>query len=123
MGAGLVAGLWLAFAAGYFNSIVPLPIIAKNRPLYPLPPGHALGVIFGYMGPVFAGQLAGPSFARDLVSAAVIVAATAACVVYPTLRARQAWMPGVFAILAIALYGYGNPMFFEWNGRHFLGRC
>ena len=36
----------------------------ENRPLYPLPPGHALGVIFGYMGPVFAGQLAGPSFAR-----------------------------------------------------------
>ena len=121
MGAGVVAGLWLAFAAGYFNSIVPLPIIAKNRPLYPLPPGHALGVIFGYMGPVFAGQLAGPSFARDLVSAAVIVAATAACVVYPPLRARQAWMPGVFAILAIALYGYGNPMFFEWYWPTLLG--
>ena len=121
MGAGVVAGLWLAFAAGYFNSIVPLPIIAKNRPLYPLPPGHALGVIFGYMGPVFAGQLAGPSFARDLVAAAVIVAATAACVVYPPLRARQAWMPGVFAILAIALYGYGNPMFFEWYWPTLLG--
>ena len=121
MGAGVVAGLWLAFAAGYFHSVVPLPIIAKNRPLYPLPPGHALGVIFGYMGPVFAGQLAGPSFARDLVSAAVIVAATAACVVYPPLRARQAWMPGVFAILAIALYGYGNPMFFEWYWPTLLG--
>ena len=48
----------------------------------------------------------------------MIVAATAACVAYPPLRARQAWMPGVFAILAIALNGYGNPMFFEWYWRH-----
>ena len=121
MGAGVVAGLWLAFAAGYFHSVVPLPIIAKNRPLYPLPPGHALGVIFGYLGPMFVGQLAGPSFGRDLVVAAVIVASTAACVIYAPLRARQAWMPGVFAILAIALYGYGNPMFFEWYWPTLLG--
>ena len=121
IGAGVVAGLWLAFAAWYFHSVVPLPIIAKNRPLYPLPPGHALGVIFGYMGPVFVGQLAGPSSARDLVAAIVIVASTAACVVYPPLRTRQAWMPGAFSVLAIATYGYGNPMFFEWYWPTLLG--
>ena len=116
-----VAGAWLAFAAAYYHAVVPLPIIAKNRPLYPLPPGHALRVMFGYMGPALFGQLPAASFGRSLTAAAVIVASTAACVVSSPLRARHAWMPGAFLMLAIALYGYSNPMFFEWYWPPLLG--
>ena len=119
--AGAVAGAWLAFAAAYYHSVVPLPIVAKNRPLYPLPPGHALGVIFGYLGPAIVGQQPTATLGRDLAVAAVLIASTAACVMAPALRARQAWMPGVFALLAIAAYGYGNPMFFEWYWPAILG--
>lgn len=121
LAAGVIAGAWLAFAAAYYHSILPLPIIAKNRPLYPLPPGHALGVIFGYLGPALLGQLPGASFGRDLAVGAAIVVSTAACVISAPLRARQAWMPGAFMMLAVAFYGYGNPMFFEWYWPTLLG--
>ena len=119
--AGIVAGAWLGFAAVYFGSIIPLPIVAKNTPLYPLPPGHALGVIFGYMGPAVVGPWSASSLTRDVIVGVIVLAATAVCIAERSLRARHAWMPGVFAILAVALYWYGNPMFFEWYWPPILG--
>lgn len=119
--AAAVAGAWLTFTAIYYESIVPLSVIAKSRPLYPLEPGHALRTIAGYLGPALFGPLAGPSSGRNLVAALVIVAATAASLLSPRLRAQGAWMPGVVGMLLIALYDYGNPMFFEWYWPAVLG--
>jgi hypothetical protein len=109
-----VAGAWLAFAAAYYHSLVPLPVIAKAQPLYPLDPGYALRIIAGYIGPTLFGPSLGPSPARNLAVAVVLVGSTALCAASPRMRAHGAWMPGLFAILAIALYHHGNPMFFEW---------
>lgn len=112
--AGAVAGAWLAFAGVYFHSVVPLSIIAKNRPLYPLPAGHALGVIFGYMGPEVLGRFTSASPSRNVAVSAILAVSIAASLLSPRLRARDAWMPGTAAVLLTALYWYGNPMFFEW---------
>ena len=114
VGAAIVPGLWFLFAATYFGSILPLPIVAKSRPLYPLPQWHALGVIFGYLPPTLLGPWLPRALWRDLLAAAVLLAATALSGLHRPLRERQAWMPGAFAVLAIALYTRGNPMFFEW---------
>ena len=112
-------GVWLAFAAIYFHSLVPLSIIAKNRPLYPLPAGHALRTISGYLGPALFGPLT-PTHGRNRMVALLFLVAGIACL-SPRLRTRGAWMPGLFVILLIALYDYGNPMFFEWYWPAVLG--
>jgi hypothetical protein len=109
-----VAGVWLAFAAAYYHSLVPLPIVAKAQPLYPLDPGYALRVIAGYIGPTLFGPWLGSSPARNLAVAVVLVGSTALCAASSRMRAHGAWMPGLFAILAIGVYHHGNPMFFEW---------
>ena len=114
LAAAVVPAIWLGFAVLYFGSIVPLPIVAKNKPLYPLPPGHALDLIFGYLGPTLLGPWLRRSMLGDVVISIAVLGCVAACALYRPLRERQAWMPGTFTILAVALYWYGNPMFFEW---------
>jgi hypothetical protein len=112
--AASVAGAWLVFAAAYYHSLVPLPVVAKGQPLYPLDPGYALRAIANYIGPTLFGPSLGPSPARNLAVAVVLVGSTALGAASSRMRANGAWMPGLFAILAIAAYHHGNPMFFEW---------
>jgi hypothetical protein len=122
MGAACVVGPWLAFTQLYYHSLIPLSIIAKNRPLYPLPPGHALTTIGALTAPLIFGPTAFSNSDIAVWGAVIIlVLAGLFAVVSTPLRQRQAWAPAAFAACLVALYGVGNPMFFEWYWPILLG--
>jgi hypothetical protein len=120
--ASCLVGPWLIFTLLYYHSVSPLSVIAKNRPLYPLPLGHALTTIGAFTAPAIFGPTA---FANSDIAvwAAVIILVLAGlfAVVSTPLRQRQAWAPAVFAACLVVLYGVGNPMFFEWYWPILLG--
>jgi hypothetical protein len=120
--AGVIVGAWLMFALGYYHSIVPMSIVAKSRPLYPLEPGHALKTIGGYTAPAVFGNAPLAHLTEGVWAAAlVLVAAAILAAVHPSLRQRQAWAPGLTAACLVILVGVGNPVFFEWYWAILLG--
>ena len=99
---------WVVFAWIYYGSPVPLSLIAKSRPLYPLPPGHALERTILRLGswsiPVLPRHV---SQAVGAVILATVLACLIACLASRIHRSRGAWMPGaIFWGWVATLTGY-----------------
>ena len=106
---------WVVFAWIYYGSPVPLSLIAKSRPLYPLPPGHALERTILRLGswsiPVLPRHV---SQAVGAVILATVLACLIACLASRIHRSRGAWMPGAIFWGFLGLYAVGNPLVFDW---------
>jgi hypothetical protein len=110
---GLSVGMWALFAWWYYGTPVPLPVIAKATPLYPIAPLTALhdlaNALVTAMTPL-----------RDLDGAAMWVATLV--VLFPLLfaigrpvsRHRGGWMAPAALLAVLGLYAAGNPLVFQW---------
>lgn len=103
---------WVAFAQLYYGSPVPLSIVAKSRPLYPLPAGYSVRMLLALLDRWVTGTSGDP--ARSLaILLPLWIAPAAACLRSP-LRERGAWVPAALLGGLVTLYGAGNPLIFEW---------
>lgn len=111
---GLPVGLWVLFAWWYYGGPIPLPIIAKAKPLYPIAPLTALHDL------TMALTTAMTPF-RDLDGAPMWIVATALAVVPMafalwgrTSRRRGGWLAPLALLSVLGLYAAGNPLVFQW---------
>lgn len=106
---------WVLFAWMYYGSPIPLSLVAKSKPLYPLLPGTALShYIYRSEEWFFAGFLGGLHQLRSLLMLNTLLIATVASLVYEPYRKRNAWIPGMLFWGYMLLYGVGNPLIFDW---------
>lgn len=115
----LVVGIWALPATLYFGTPVPHSVVAKMRPIYPLPAGMAVDLVRvgvgGFLSDVWRRDI------RDAVSLLVwslLLAAAIATLRRGTSRERLAWGPAAFLLGVVGLYLWGNPMIFPWYWPH-----
>ncbi len=106
---------WAVFALFYYGSIIPLSVIAKSKPLYPVPPGFALerlsGSVASWIGGAALGRGGG---AASWIAMTVPFLVTAAALFAPEFRRRKAFLPALFFAALVLFYAAGNPMMFPW---------
>jgi len=109
----VVAGLWALPATLWFGTPVPHSILAKARPLYPLPPLGSLSLFSWWVGRwAFGGLGESLGHLRTLVLLPLVLGATIPLVLRPSEHVR--WLvPGAFFSVT-AFYALGNPLPFEW---------
>ena len=106
---------WAIFAVLSFGSVVPLSVVAKNKPLYPLPAGYALQMIAMFLEKWVAGvEFRPPHALRTTVTLAPFVLAPIVAAGAATLRVRGAWTLGAAFVALVVLYAIGNPLIQEW---------
>jgi hypothetical protein len=129
----VVPGLaWIVFGFAYYGTPVYHSIIAKSRPLYPLPFGHALRTIAGEFDYRVLGNLAphrvngDPETWRFTLRTIVLIAlSTLAAIGYLRKRRQPAdsalvighltlVIPAVLFLLLVVLYLVTNPLMFPW---------
>jgi arabinofuranosyltransferase len=113
---------WVAFATPYFGTPIYHSILAKSRPLYPLPPGQALVTLITWLVSwTVGGWMLWP---EDLLAvcflllAIVIVTAGSGYVVRAKAagasnRIRTLVVPALLALFVL-FYGISNPLLFTW---------
>jgi len=119
----LLPGLaWVAFATPYFGTPIYNSILAKNRPLYPLPPGHALATLTTWVTSwTVGGWLLWPEGLLPfcfLLLALVVVAAIFGYIVRARLDDTPRWnvtlaVPALLALFGL-FYAASNPLLFTW---------
>jgi len=110
-----VAALWVLPATAWFGTPVPHSVLAKARPLYPLPPLGSLSLFSWWTGRWAFGGL-GESLGHLRMLPVILLAIGAAVpwLAQPPGGDRAGWaIPGAFGAL-VAFYGLGNPLPFEW---------
>ena len=111
----LAVGPWILFAWMYYGSPIPLSVIAKSKPLYPIPPGYALwSLIVMFEEWVTAQSLRQLGQLRTVLVLDLVLASTGAALVHKGSRARWAWGTGLLFWAFVALYYFGNPKIFPW---------
>lgn len=106
---------WLAFALAYYGTVVPLPVLAKIKPLYPLAPGWALMTLLSNLETGLASTLLWQSRQlRTVLVIDVLAACSVLCVLHAPFRRRLGWALPLLAWSLLALYFAGNPLVFEW---------
>jgi hypothetical protein len=121
--AAVAVGLpWIVFATAYYGTPIPLSLVAKSIPVYPLPPGEALSNSIGWLES-WATGLHWDSLKqiRTVIVMDAMLLSTIACLWWTPYRQRGAWIPVGFFWLILALYALGNPLLFEWYTPNFLG--
>jgi hypothetical protein len=111
----LVVLPWILFTFYYYGSPIPLSLIAKSRPLYDLPPGHASS----RMTARFADWLVGRPFSRvpetgAYIALGLVGLSTLVSLASKVYRDRKAWLPGVMFCAYFGFYTIGNPLIFSW---------
>lgn len=107
--------IWCVFAQIYFGTVVPHSILAKARPLYPLPRGAGLEQMVRYITAWTFGKrlwtvrAIQPVIALQLAEVALVAAAGSV-----TLRAMKAWTAGLLFALFIIFYSITNALVFPW---------
>lgn len=106
--------LWLIFATAYFGTPVPHSILAKNRPLYLLPPAFAYREMLGQLATWSGARVWGLPDTRTalwLLPAAV----GAAFLLRPTLlRQIPGWSLPLSFVVLFAFYAQSNTLMFDW---------
>lgn len=108
---------WHVFAWVYFGTPVPHSVIAKARPVYPLPAGYALiGTLRDLGSWLVGGHL---TAMPPLVIAAMGAVGLLSLSIYRNYRKSNrrslgAYAPAAIALGLVALYAAGNPLVFEW---------
>lgn len=121
----LPAAVWVVFATSYFGSPVYQSIIAKARPLYELPFGHALWCVADHLSAwatsalvAYESQIGGVLLPVRLIAALFVLAV--ACLGYVLrrhlLKLRQTAVLPVAALffLLVLFYFISNPLMFDW---------
>ena len=110
---------WVGFATLYFGTPIPHSIIAKNRPLYPLPPGSALSTILYSIGCWPCADRTGCfGYLCLILSLGLVPLAGYACVRYTAARRRSAWIPVALLSFYLLFYLFANPLVFPWYMPH-----
>jgi hypothetical protein len=127
VGVALPGLVWIAFGFAYFGTPVYHSIIAKSRPLYPLPFGHALGRLFQLVELHVLGDMRIrasdlPLAGRIPLALTLITSALTGVAVWGysarvlgggrTRDVRLA-LPGLLAV-ALLFYLVTNPLLFPW---------
>jgi len=114
--------LWVIFAAVYYGSVIPLSIIAKSKPLYPLERGAALEKILHLIYSWFLFYFpytSSSDFPRRLlliksaIFILVMIGASGFFICKP-LRKKSGWIIPLFLVSIIGFYAVGNPLMFPW---------
>ncbi|RJP66363.1 MAG: hypothetical protein C4532_16250 [Candidatus Abyssobacteria bacterium SURF_17] len=105
----LPGAVWTAFATVYYGTPIYHSLIAKSRPLYPLPPGYALEYILERMTFWTAGPLG------KMYELGVVVLAAAVGLILRKPPDRKTWFViPLFLLLILVFYGVSNPFVFAW---------
>jgi hypothetical protein len=121
----LPAAIWVVFAFAYFGSPVYQSIIAKSRPLYALPFGHALWHVADHLGAwttsaliAYESRIGGVLLPVRLMMA--LFGLAVACLGYVLRRrllrlGRSAALPvAALFFLLVLFYFISNPLMFDW---------
>ena len=121
----LPAAIWVVFAFAYFGSPVYQSIVAKSRPLYALPFGHALWRVADHLGAwatsaliAYESRIGGVLLPVRLIAALFVLAI--ACLGYIVrrrllkLRRTPALPVAAFLFLLVLFYSISNPLMFDW---------
>ena len=114
MSFALPVSAWALFAVAYFGTVIPLSLVAKAKPLYPLDPGTALVALTDYLSHWTAADPLPGEWLRAAIDWGVVLGLGGASLVDGDLRRRGSWCAVAFLWTLAAAYGAGNPMFFEW---------
>lgn len=107
--------LWLVFAQAYFGTVVPHSILAKARPLYPLPKGAGLEQMVDWITTWTFGErlwtlrAIKPALALQLAEVAIL-----AVVSSRALRRLNAWAAALLFALFIGFYSITNAKVVPW---------
>jgi hypothetical protein len=104
---------WGLFACSYFGTPIPHSVIAKARPLYPLPAGAAIDGLMAHLAEWSFGNGRGARGMDILVAAALAICGLAAVFRKGYARPMEAG-PFVVLLFFLALYGVTNPALFPW---------
>jgi len=100
--------IWTVFAFAYYGTPIYHCLIAKSRPIYPLPPGHAFHNLFLAMASWTPG-------AKVIdVSRAILFLALAGFIIRRTPDRKTWFVIPVFWALVLTFYGVSNPLLFSW---------
>ena len=106
---------WGVFAFSYYGSMIPLSIVAKMKPLYPLPPGHALRALIVCLEDALTGATLGSlRQLRTVFAVDLVILASAACVIHRPSRRSFAWMCPLLFWTFLVMYFQGNPLVPQW---------
>ena len=113
--AGAIVLPWVIFAFAYYGTPIPLSIIAKAKPVYPLATGEGLSDLIQWTV-LWATAFRWESLRelRVILVIDVVLLGTIACLLCGEYRRRGAWMPSAFFWLMVVFYALGNPLVFEW---------
>jgi hypothetical protein len=107
--------VWLLFAQTYFGTVVPHSILAKARPLYPLPRGDGLVQMVNHITAwtfgerLWTARAIRPAMALQLAEIAILAVVGSA-----TLRALKAWTAALLFALFIIFYSVTNAAVSPW---------
>lgn len=111
--------VWFSFATLYFGTPIPHSIIAKGRPLYPLPTGYALWKLLTFLGQwTIAGLGQGNEAWQTGLSLVVVGVAIVECILYGSVGGKDRWIPATLFGLYYVFYSLTNPLIFEWYLPH-----
>ncbi len=106
---------WVIFAWLYFGTPIPLSLIAKTKPLYPLPMGNALGKINEWMTAWMVGFIPKRLKILTTITAWGLLSLSSLGALFAFRDTGRSVRPGILLFwLFILSYGIGNPLFFSW---------
>ena len=109
---------WSLFAWAYFGNPIPLSVIAKAKPLYPLPPGSALvRLLEQYTGWFTLDLFRIPDRLSRVFAVIILCLAPAlalAALAKRGFQRRSAWLPAALFAAFVIFYAASNPMVFPW---------
>jgi hypothetical protein len=113
---------WVAFATSYFGTPIYHSILAKSRPLYPLPPGEALLTLINWVVSwTVGGWMLWPETLLPfcfLLLALVVLAAVLGHVARTrsagTMRRKHVLAVPALLALFVLFYAASNPLLFTW---------
>jgi hypothetical protein len=114
--------VWVAFATPYFGTPVYHSILAKSRPLYPLPPGEAFATLITRVTAwTVGGWMLWPDDLLAVCLLLVAIAVTAAAFGHVvktrsagTLRGYNVLAVPALLSLFVLFYAISNPLLFTW---------
>ncbi len=111
---------WGIFSSLYYGSPVPLSLVAKAKPVYPVPRWDALDQLVHRLGAWTTGETMGVGYFGVSPSlpyrpaVVLLVCASIALLLTLVFEKNRAWIPVGFFWLLLGTYAVGNPLVFDW---------
>jgi hypothetical protein len=107
--------VWLVFALGYFGTVIPESIIAKARPLYPLPRGSGLAQMIQQITEwTFGRQFWKLRTIKPVLAVFLVSVAMGPIVVARLPRRLPAWIIPLLLVLFVGFYSAANAKVLSW---------